>query len=788
MADPTTPSTDPTAVTAATNDQAEALSRLTEAYRTQTQAYSDMGSMADVAKNSMDVIDKAATEAGVSLGNLTALTEEQTEKFAIITSAVVRAREAFSGFAGVDYSGLSTLTDQMNVIKEAFATGGMAAAKAVEAVKTLTQQALDLGATQSQVTKAMSLGTGAVIDLATNMAKHADNMARGQTASVQMAARTGELGDVLEKTGDHLQDMNVYLEKQQEMMKLSRDTTGLTATQTEKWYNQLGLIHGALKEDVALGSKSGATTSMLTATIEAATGAGMSQTETMENLNAAFKDYNLVGEKALLFSIRMSDVSTKLGAPIDDVTRALRGSADAFKMFATGQDNASKSAESLAKTLNVYGKALESTGLSATQAVEMAGNLANQTAKLTTGQLAFISQRTGGAGGLQGAAQETLKLQTDPGAVVEDAMKTLQQQFGKIVTVQEAATSQSAASINIKQTTMLQSLLGPLAKDQASANRLLEAMKNRAEGNPKAIAAALSEHPIQDAAQKGADMQAKTYTVTTKIMDLVEQIRDIGDRGGSAVVGKFTAAGTPTAQGKPETLREQVAALFESQLKKSLFEGREASRAKGGIQVQDTAQQLKTGLGATGGVDAAADIHGAMASIKDLTIFGKSAFKEIVGHFASGDKEGEKQDQAMLKEFVEGRKQMVKQLEGNPKEQEKARVELKAAQALLDGFSVTKSAGQQVKNFVPFSHAPSSPSGQRVGTAAQHAVAFSGGAAAGAAHAAGTGAAPANVPGANPNTLHIVGKFSMDCPFCGKAHDVSPHFKTFAGPSGQSQQ
>lgn len=755
--------TDPTATAQAINDTAQATDNLTTATTAQTQAYHDLNTVTDVVQTGMNNIEQAATNAGVSLTSLTNLSEQQTEKFAIVSTAAVNARKAFEGFAGVDYSGLTTFTDQIKVLKEALENTPLS--KVAEGARMMADALIGAGVSSTQVNAALAKGKDAVLDLANNMLVHADNMARAQTASVQMAARTGELGDIMEKAGPHLQDMNVYLEKQQQMLKLTRDATGLTAAQTEKWYNQLGLIPGALKENIALGDKSGATTSMLTATIQAATGAGMSQAETMENLNKAFQDYGIQGEKALLFSIRMSDVSTKLGAPIDDVSRALRGSADAFKMFATGQEDASKSAESLANTLNKYGKALESTGLSATAAVEVASGLSNQVAKLTTGQLAFVSQRSGGAGGLLGAAQETLKLQTDPGAVVKDAMNTLQQQFGKIVTLKDAVASGSQADAAQwqKQTLMLQNLLGPLAKDQATANRLQEAMKAQAEGNPKAIAAALSEHPIQDAAQKGADMQAKTYGVTTKIMNLVEQIRDIGDWGASGIAGKLTAGATPTGQ---------ALSLFEGKLKSAFSQNMEAAKIAGGIQVQDTAQQLKTGLQSTGGADAAADIHGAMVSLKDIPASLRASVDALAGAFSSGNKDEAKQQQDMLKEFIEGRRQMAKQLEGNPKEQAKVGSEIKAAQAVLDAAGIIKS----------------SPSGQRVGTAAQHAVAYSGGVGAAAAHAAGTGAAPANVPGANPNTLHIVGKFSMDCPFCGKAHDVSPHFKTFAGPSGQSQQ
>jgi hypothetical protein len=700
-------------------------------------------------------IEDVASNAGVSLSNLTDLTDAQTDTIAKLGGAFIKAREAFAGFAGVDYSGLSTLTSQMNNIKEALFSGGTAAADAGKVIEDLIPKLRNMGATEAQINKAKQDGAKGVLDLATNMAAYSDNMARAQTASVQMAARTGELGNLFAEAGDHLQNMDTYLEKQTDMTNLSSHATGIYGDQMEKWYNQLGLIPGGLKQ-TADG------TSMLTATIQAATGAGMSMSETMENMSVAFKDYNLQGEKALLFSVRMADVSTKLHAPIEDVEKALRGSADAFQMFVTGQKGAASSTESLAKTLNEYGAALESTGLSATQAVAVAGDLANRTAKLSTGQLSFISQQTGGAGGLQGAAQETLKLQKDPGAAVEDAMKTLQQQFGKIVTVQEAATSQAAAAQNYKQTQMLQSLI-PMAKDTATANRLLEAMKNKADGNPGAIAAALSDHPIQDYAKKGADIESKTIGITTTIMNTVEDIRSIISRGASHIMGGYTAA-TQRPQ-LAQTDREHFTQQMQAQLKNALNEDRSAAREAGGIQTDETAEQMKNGLRPSGGRDAATAAH------RDLTSVGgavppwlKSAFTEMTSVMFSGDNEKMKKEQEVLNEMVQDRKNSVKDLQGNPQAQEQAAAELKGYQALQKTFAQAKdtSARSQLKPYTSPAHTP------------------------------GTGAptlTPYHAPGAaNANTLHIVGKITIDCPHCGKPHDASNQFKAYTAPAGQSQQ
>ena len=486
---------------------------------------------------------------------------------------------------------------------------------------------------------------------------------------------------------------------------------------------------------------------MLTAVIETATASGRNQADVMKDLKTAFQDFNIVGENALRFSVRMHDVSTRLKAPIEDVTNSLRGSADAFRMFATGQESASKSAESLANTLNVYGAALESTGLSATAATEVAGNLSNQVAKLSTGQLAFISQQRGGPGGLMGAAQETVKLQSDPGAVVADAMKTLQQQFGRIVTVQEAATSEAAASQNIKQTTMLQQLLGPLAKDQPTANRLLEAMKNT-QGRPEDFAKALSPTGVKDAAAQGMDMQKKTFGVTSDIRNMVEQIRDVAARGSSGMMDRMTAAGT-----------NKDVTRFEGRLKEGLSNSMKASQLEGGPQVKATAHGLGAGaVMPSGGADAAANIHHAMNSMKEVPLTMRVIAQDIKAFISSGDTEGAEHEEDMLKQLIVSQKEVAKATVGNPAAHAQAMQTVNSAQMVLDMASPLKGANQ-------------SPA-QRVGNAA-HAGANR----ADAPGAANTFPGPAHhapgAAGATASNMRIEGKITIDCPHCGRPHDAS---------------
>ena len=733
MADPTTPTTPTTppdpattaATTAAINEQTTAVGNLTSATNTQSAAYRSLNSVSDLVQSSMANIESVANSVGVSMGNITSLTNEQIEKFGLLSAAFVNAREAFVNFSNVDYSGLTTFSAQIKHIGDALSN--VPAEKMAESLGSLGNVLLKSGVSQSTWTATLGKGKEAVLELATNVFKHADNMLRAQTAYVQMAARTGQLGDVTKAAGKDFKDLGTILESQQTMLRNTREATGLTADQTERWYNQLGLIPGALNSVVNVSEKDGRTMSMLTAVIQTAVGSGRAQEDVMRDLNIAFKDYGLVGEKALQFSVRMSDVSTRLKAPIEDVTTALRGSADAFKMFATGQDAASKASEGLANTLNTYGKALESTGLSASASVEIASQMTNQVGRLSIAQQAFVSQQTGGPGGLMGGYRIEQRLQQgDTAGVVQDVMKTLERQMGRLVSVDEAARSEAAASQLTKQTAMLQSLLGPIAKDRQTAEKLIQGMINQQKGVPDALANALKPTGVQDAAKQGLDLQQKSYSELTMISNTLEQIRDLGDTAAGRVVGRMTAGGV----NQPTTGTSGVLSM-------NLADRARAARETGGAQVAAFTRGIETGkVKETAGLDYGAALHTTLTGIKDMPVALRSTFDTIKSAFSRGDKESADKQEQMLAEFV-------------------------AARKTLD--TAKNIAGPASGTVLP---------SEQVGAAARASIAAR---PPGATTPAGT--TTSQGPGANiagvPQTINIVGKFTIDCPTCGRPHDVT---------------
>jgi hypothetical protein len=711
MADQPTVNPDPNAINAGTqaiNSQTTALGNLTTATQAQDHAFRSLNTVDQLVQTSMQQIEDVAKSVGVSFDNLSSLTGEQIEKFGLLTTAFVNARGAFVGFTGVDYSGLTTFSDQIKVIRDALEN--TPADKAADAIKMFGDALMGAGVSQSAFATAATKGKEAVIALAENTFKHADNMLRAQTAYVQMAARTGELGEVQKAAGENFRDLSTIIEAQQTVLRNAREATGLTAAQTEKWYNQLGLIPGALTSVVNTSEKGGRTMSMLTASIQAATGAGISQEDMARNLSLAFKDYGLQGEKALLFSVRMSDVAQRLHAPIEDVSAALRGSADAFKMFTTGQEAASKASEGLAQTLSTYGQALESTGLSASQAVDVIAQMTGQVSKLTIGQKAFISQQTGGPGGLSGAFKIEQRLQQgDTAGVVEDAMKAIERQMGKLVTVDQAARDEGAANQLVKQTSLLQQLLGPMVKDQQTAEKLIQARINQQQGlSPSAIKDALKPTAVQDATQKGLSLQAKSNSTLTTIANTLEQIRDLGDTSAGRQTARMTAGAT-----------NQTRTVAEGATSAGLADRMRVARETSGSQVAGFARGLETGkVKETAGLDYAAALHTTLNAVKEIP----TSINAMVNTFTS----------FLTDRMTAGKDMMIESAKSNTRSGQVGTAARAAAAARPPGETATHQPGTTT---------PQGPGANRNGA---------------------------------PSTINIVGKFTLDCPHCGRPTNVSP--------------
>lgn len=596
----------------------------------------------------LNSFDNAIQGASISLNTTQALTDKQTTQFSLLSNSVFGARESYAALAGTDFSGFKNqISDLMKVATESpLSVAGKQAKEIWEkwAAAASGKAATEIGKMSTETLKKLS----------DSLITSADNALKLQTGFINLAVKTGNLDSVFSLAGPNLENINVLLEKQADMMSKTAQATGVSKETVEKYYAALGTVPGALASIVASTKAGDNSVTMLTAAMKVASGTGRDFTDVVDDLKIAFRNYGMTGDGALRFSAQISDVTQNLGVELDTVKNALRGGSEAFKMFAHTGDSASQMASGLASIMNNYGKALESTGLQGTQAVDVVSNMTKQIGQMSIAQKSFLSQQTGGAGGLMGAFQiDKMMRDGDVKGVFEKVRQQMQKQFGQIVTVNEASQSEAAANQMTRQITMLrQGPLGQFARSNEEAESILEGFKATQEGRG---GGAVGPDVLKNAMDRGTSIQEKSYTVAAKMGADIAEIRSKADIGTLTFLQK---GGLTAGQGR-ETLpgemkqSEDVRKAAEN-LRSSMSRATNMNRER---FTGSYAEVNQTGnLIDTSGKDAVTALAGLKDSFKILPLSIKGITDELMKTLSSGNLDNAKEQEDLLKERIRGLK------------------------------------------------------------------------------------------------------------------------------------
>lgn len=541
MADPIDPN-NIAAVGTAAEGSAASLEKFNAASAKTFEGLGMLDTAVDEVKTVFKSFGDSLSSVGINLAKTHTLTQQQTTQFGLLTAAVFGSRKAFDSLGEIDAKPLNTFTSQVQDLKANLLNNDGAFGEIVGMLK----DKVPAGATKS---------VGALTGFLGALATSADNALRLQNAYIQLAAKTGTLGEIQSKAGPHFNNINALMAIQNSIMSQSQVSTGMSRESIEKYYIALRAVPKAMEELVQSGGATNSKVSMLTATIKYATGSGRDYGEVITDLKTAYRDYGLVGESALKFTARFSEISKKFGIELGDVRTGLLSASDAFKSIADTGKGAEKMVEGLANVMNNYVDSLKQTGMSGKQAVDTVTNMTTEISKMNVAKMAFLSSQTGGPGGLMGAAQiEKMMRSGDIEGVQKKVMQSMQKQFGKIVTLEEAQSSEGAAATRQKQIMMLQQgPMGSMIKNSDDAGRFLEAIRAKQEG--KAVpTTALDSEGLQKTMATGTDLQKKQYTLFTTMNTHLATIARAAETSNLTLLQKGFAAGqgggnTGTAMG-----------------------------------------------------------------------------------------------------------------------------------------------------------------------------------------------------------------------------------------------
>lgn len=437
---------------------------------------------------------------------LSQATENQIKTFHYFNAGVLKATNAFNSLNNVDLSQFNSIGNQLNNIIETSGTLG----DAVQKVGNIVGGNIPAAATQS---------IEALKGFAKNFSDNADKAKRFEIALLQSHAQTGRFSEIIKSSGQNFENLgNIMTNTNAELSALGKQT-GLSHEQVSRFYFQLGKIPGALDEVVSSSMHGQSSISMLKATLSVAAGTGRNTEEVMQDLAKAFDDFGLSGQAALTQVARISDVMGKLGTSSQDTRHAFQTINDSMLLLGDQTEGTTKIIDNFFKSFK------EGAGLSAKQSLNLITQMTTQIGNLNVAQKAFLSAQTGGPGGLMGAFQIEKELKEGKIDKVFDRVRqTLQKQFGKIVTIDEASQSQQAAAMFQKQRTLLTSgAFGGIAKNEAEASKILEALKTGAKPGQLGIEADKDQNLIRTI-ETGHEYQKRQVSTTNEMALSLDEI------------------------------------------------------------------------------------------------------------------------------------------------------------------------------------------------------------------------------------------------------------------------
>ncbi len=441
------------------------------------------------ASTSAGMFDNVISGAATKLSSITSMLDGNSAAFGALGTSILGASDKFEKFGkDVDTTRLNTFTKQFQSLSDILerSPGTKAAA---EATKTLAAEMAKAGNLEGA--KKMLESTGSVAaQMANEFLKSADNAMYAQNAMYQMAGASGQLGTlmqgipgVLTAAGTGLENINKTSAEYTNRMQNIQQATFSTDEAFKSWAGEMSALPGGLKAIMEQSDGTVGGMNALQGAIQYATGAGLKQSDVMDLMAQGMHTYNMSAKDSLQYTARAGEILNTFkdkGLMIGDVNAALKGANETMKGFVFGPAaNAATMTQNMSNAMEQYVGQLTAVGVPGAQAAAMFKDLTDKMHGLGVAQRAFLSQQTGGPGGLLGSFQMQKLMRDDPAAAqqkMQDAMKK-EMGGGPLMTLDTVKTQADAAKLQREIMMMTQ---GPLkmADTEEQAEAMLESMSS----------------------------------------------------------------------------------------------------------------------------------------------------------------------------------------------------------------------------------------------------------------------------------------------------------------------
>jgi hypothetical protein len=433
------------------------------------------------------------------------------------------------------------LTELVNDSKEAIGSIGSEALLTFSVVSGLLPISTDLFKNLGEAgTKAgASIATSfasikPIIDKLPGLEKLAPNIDKWVSATDQIqslrlgvigsAAASGDLNNILERTGTDLGHLSDLTEYYNERIYDTAQASGLSTKTVAGYAANLRQIPGALVQNIENIDGMNNSMTMLDATIKIATAWQMDHAKVVDNLNYAYRNFGTTGKDALSFVSRMAALSQGLHMPMDILERSTKGVGNAFKFMG---DNTQSAMSIMAD----FGPALMKSGIGPDAVGEIVESMTKGVGQLDIAHKAFISGASGGPGGLAGAFKiERMIEEGKMKEVMDMTMNAMKAQFGGkgAVTLEDVDKRPEMAGELLKQREFLKQF-GVAASDQ-QAYKILEAMQKGTElgkGDIGIAGAATPEAALKTSIDRGQTIEQQQNNELIRIANKTERWQQI---------------------------------------------------------------------------------------------------------------------------------------------------------------------------------------------------------------------------------------------------------------------
>lgn len=530
MADPTLPA-DPTATTTTTAStdpavlaaQAAAQTAYNDALKKGTQNQKDFNVAGADSADMLGNLQGRLAQAGIDLEDMGNLSGVAATKFGLLSTFAIGATEQFKRFnQSVDTGRLGSFTDQMQSLIGNVTKQGTALNIVSGAGKKLVDVLGSMGATSKEISEAIKGGGATLAAYAKNVLISADNTLRFESALMDAAQQAGNTNELYKMTGAHLEKLNDVYGQFAGAMSDSMLATHKSTEEISKYAISIASMPGGLEAMSKSMEIAGQKTSLLTAMIQFADGAGIDHVKMIQDTNKAVAQFGIGTQDAFRYTARLADMSKDLGAQQTDVGAALAKTSEAFRLYNMHGTDSVKMSQNLADTVKNYAASLEAAGVPAQTAIELGQKYTAQMSEMSEAQESFISQQTGGPGGLAGSFAFEKLLREDPAKAAEQQRETMKKlSGGNIVTLQQAEDNPALQMQYMKQRQLLMSgTLGVKAGSKAEADMMSQAL---AEGKPITGKGTDASKELSDTIKKGQEKEQLSATAVQQ-MDITAEV------------------------------------------------------------------------------------------------------------------------------------------------------------------------------------------------------------------------------------------------------------------------